>query len=152
LGPIASPPAGYSCFCIGNPPADGGVDALSTLADGPATCRAPSPDYGPTTVFAFLPNGTPRAATTCPAACGDSAWPPGSFPNIDIALPYGSCTHDTPVCWTIATDPCACAQGSGGPVHSFNCACEGGNWICRILSQGMAGCLPCPDAGVGDGA
>ena len=127
---------------------DGGVDAQVKPTDGPATCRPPSPDYGPTSTFSFLPDGTPVAASTCSAACGDSAWPQGgtSFPNIDIALPYGSCTPGTPSCSTMATVPCAC--GGGGPVHGFNCSCEGGNWICRIRSQGAALCW-CPDAGVG---
>ena len=127
---------------------DGGVDARVPPADGPATCRPPSPDYGPTSTFSFLPDGTPVAASTCSAACGDSAWPQGgtSFSNIDIALPYGSCTPGTPSCSTMATVPCAC--GGGGPVHGFNCSCEGGNWICRIRSQGAALCW-CPDAGVG---
>ena len=127
---------------------DGGVDAQVKPADGLATCRALSPDYGPTSTFSFLPDGTPVAASTCSAACGDSAWPQGgtSFPNIDIALPYGSCTPGTPSCSTMATVPCAC--GGGGPVHGFNCSCEGGNWICRIRSQGAALCW-CPDAGVG---
>jgi Galactose oxidase, central domain/Kelch motif len=148
LGPTDSPPVGFTYFCLGNPSPDGGVDARVPPADGPATCRAPSPDYGPTSTFSFLPDGTPVAASTCPAACGDSAWPQGgtSFPNIDIALPYGSCTPGTPSCSTMATVPCAC--GGGGPVHGFNCSCESGNWICRIRSQGAALCW-CPDAGVG---
>jgi hypothetical protein len=148
LAPIASPPAGYSYFCLGNPPVDGGVDALSTPADGPATCRAPSPDYGPTSTFPVLPNGTPAAAITCPAACGNSAWP-GPWPmyNIDIALPYGECAAGTPSCSALGAIPCACGASSG-PVHDFNCSCEGGTWICRILYLGTAVCLPCPDAGV----
>jgi hypothetical protein len=147
-----SPPAGESYFCLGNPSPDGGADAWVPPADGPS-CRAPSPDYGPTSVFPFLPDGTPAATTTCPAACGDSAWPPGfsSFPNIDIALPYGSCAPGTPSCSTGATVPCACAQGTGGPVHGFNCSCEGGTWICGIRTAGGAMCMPCPDAGVSDG-
>ena len=150
LGPTDSPPAGYSYFCLGNPPVDGGVDALSAPADGLATCRAPSPDYGPTSVFPVLPNGTPAAATTCPAACGDSAWPSSGPPNIDIALPYGTCTPGTADCSALAEVPCAC-RSTTGPVDGFNCSCEGGTWICRIIAQGTALCMPCPDAGVGDG-
>jgi hypothetical protein len=147
LGPTDSPPAGYSYFCLGNPPVDGGVDALSTPADVPTACRAPSPDYGPTSVFPVLPNGTPAAATTCPAACGNSAWPgPWPMDNIDIALPYGACAPGTPSCSTVAGVPCACGAASG-PVDGFNCACEGGTWICRIFSLGTALCMPCPDAG-----
>jgi hypothetical protein len=151
LGPTDSPPADESYFCLGNPPVDGGVDALSTPADGPAACRAPSPDYGPTSTFPVLPNGTPAAATTCPAACGNSAWPgPWPMDNVDIALPYGECAAGTPSCSALGTVPCACGGGSG-PTHGFNCSCEGGTWICRILYPGTAICLPCPDAGVGDG-
>jgi hypothetical protein len=151
LGPIASPPAGYSYFCLGNPPVDGGVDALSTPADGPATCRAPSPEYGPTSVFPVLPNGTPAAATTCPAACGNSAWQgPWPMDYIDIALPYGACAAGTPSCSALGAIPCACGASSG-PVDGFNCSCEGGTWICRIFALGTALCMPCPDAGVGDG-
>ena len=150
LAPIASPPAEYSYFCLGNPPVDGGVDALSTPADGPATCRAPSPDYGPTTVFSSLPMDTPAAATTCPAACGNSAWRPDYGINIDIALPYGACAAGTPSCSALGAIPCACGASSG-PVDGFNCSCEGETWICRIVYFGTALCSPCPDAGVGDG-
>jgi hypothetical protein len=149
LGPIAFPPAGYSYFCLGNPPVDGGVDALSTPADGPAACRGPSPDYGPTSTFPSLPMDTPAPATTCPAACGASAWRPDYGINIDIALPYGACASGTPSCSATATVPCACG-GASGPTHGFNCSCEGGTWICRIVYFGTALCLPCPDAGVGN--
>jgi hypothetical protein len=145
LGPTGSPPAGESYFCLGNPPVDGGVDALSTPADGPATCRAPSPDYGPTSTFAVLPAGTLAAPTTCSVACGTSPWP--QYGTIDIALPYGACAPGTPPCYTNATVPCAC--GNGGLFDGFNCSCEGGAWICRILWLDAGLCMPCPDAGVG---
>ncbi|HJX66837.1 MAG TPA: kelch repeat-containing protein [Polyangia bacterium] len=149
LGPTASPPSGDSYFCLGNPSPDGGVDAWVPPADGPSVCRAPSPDYGPTSVFSFLPSGTPQAAVACPAACGDSAWPtPQAIPNIDTALPYGSCTPGTPSCSTAARVPCACG-GATGPIHGFICSCEGGNWTCGIRTAGAAICMPCPDAGVG---
>ncbi len=151
LGPTDSPPSGDSYFCFGNPSPDGGVDAWVPPADGPPVCRAPSPDYGPTSVFSFLPNGTPAANTTCSAACGDSAWPaPQGYPNIDIALPYGSCTPGTPSCSTGARVPCACG-GATGPIHDFICSCEGGNWTCGIRTAGAAICMPCPDGGVSDG-
>jgi hypothetical protein len=152
LAPTDSPPAGESYFCFGNPTPDGGVDAWIPPADGPPVCRAPSPAYGPTSVFPFLPNGTPAAVTTCSAACGDSAWPaPQGYPNIDIALPYGSCTPGTPSCEVGARVPCAACSGSTGPIHDFTCSCEGGTWICRIRTAGSAMCMPCPDAGVSDG-
>jgi hypothetical protein len=150
MGPTDSPPAGYSYLCLGDSSTNDSVDGGTMQMDGPAVCRAPSPDYGPTSVFAVLPSGTPAAAQTCPAACGDSAWPqsPVSGPNIDIALPYGSCAPGTPPCSTLAAVPCACG---GGPTDGFNCSCEGGIWICRILAQGTAICWPpCPDAGVGE--
>ena len=121
---------------------DDGVDKA-----GPATCRPPSPDYGPTSVFPILPNGTPAAPMTCSVACGTSAWP--LYGNtIDIALPYGACAPGTPPCSTIAAIPCACANA--GRVDSFNCSCEGGTWICGILSVAAVICTPCPDAGVGN--
>jgi len=122
-------------------------------------CRAPSPDYGPASVFEVLPEGTPRAIEDCPAACGSSAWPTAGAPNIDVALPYGTCTYVKPECWANATVPCPCGAGSGAN-HWFNCTCEGGAWICRILTQGTALCSDtCPadtgapaslDGGVGD--
>ena len=148
LGPTDSAPAAESYLCLGNAPVDGGADAWVPPADGPTVCRAPSPDYGPTSVFAVLPNGTPAAAATCSAACGDSAWPSPWSP-IDIALPYGSCAADTPPCSTLAMVPCACGAASG-PTHGFNCSCEGGTWICRIFALGTALCLPCPDAGAAE--
>jgi hypothetical protein len=148
LGPTDSPPSGDSYFCFGNPSVDGGIDAWVPPADGPS-CRAPSPDYGPTSVFSFLPSGTPEAAVACPAACGDSAWPtPQAIPNIDTALPYGSCTPGTPSCSTGARVPCACG-GATGPIHDFICSCEGGNWTCGIRTAGAAICMTCPDGGVG---
>lgn len=158
-GPTPSNESVYCCPCVrtfgdGGPDSvvsvDASVDIGALQVDGPTVCRAPSPDYGPTSVFAVLPNGAPAAATTCPAACGDSAWPQGTgtYPNIDIALPYGSCAPGTPSCSTDATVPCACAEESGGPADAFNCSCEGGIWICRIRFQGTALCIPCPDAGV----
>jgi len=150
LGPTDSQPAGESYFCFGNPSVDGGVDAWVPPADGPPVCRAPSPDYGPSSVFPFLPNGTPAATTTCPAACGDSAWPVlQSYPNIDTTLPYGSCTPGTPTCEVMARVPCACDL-SWGPLHVFNCSCESGTWTCGIRVAGMAMCMPCPDAGGAD--
>ena len=126
---------------------DSGSDDGTTLVDGPTTCRPPSPTYGPTTVFSVLPDGTPAAATDCSLACGSSAWPASMASNIDIALPYGPCTSDTPTCSTLASIPCACGPG-GGPTDAFNCACEGGTWTCRIRYRGTALCLPCPDASV----
>ena len=33
-------------------------------------------------------------------------------------------------------------------MDGFNCSCEGGTWICRILLPGTALCMPCPDAGI----
>jgi hypothetical protein len=126
---------------------DGGVaDTGVPPADGPPMCRTPSPDYGPTSVFSFLPSGTPAATTTCPAACGDSAWPALDYPNIDTALPYGSCEPGTPSCEAGGRIPCGC-NTSSGPIHDFTCSCEGGAWICRIRTAGMAMCMPCPDAG-----
>jgi hypothetical protein len=128
----------------GSLPSDGGALPVDS---GPPTCRPPSPDYGPTSVFPILPNGTPKAVTTCSVACGISAWP--LYGNtIDIALPYGACAPDTPPCSTIAAIPCACANA--GRVDSFNCSCEGGTWICGILSLAAVICTPCPDAGVGN--
>ena len=121
----------------------------SCSTDGPS-CRVPSPDYGPTSVFPFLPSGSPAATTTCPAACGDSASPALDYPNIDTALPYGSCEAGTPTCEVMARVPCACDLSSG-PLHVFNCSCESGAWTCGIRVAGMAMCMPCPDAGVGDG-
>ena len=130
---------------------DGGADRVPDLPiDVPTACRAPSPNYGPTSSFERLPNGTPAAAQTCPAACGDSAWPSSGPPNIDIALPYGTCTPGTADCSALAGVPCACGSTTG-PVDGFNCSCEGGTWICRIQSQGTALCAACSDAGVGDG-
>jgi len=150
LGPTDSPPTGDSYFCLGNPTPDGGVDTLVPPADGPPVCRAPSPSYGPTSVFSSLPNGTPLATTTCSAACGDSAWPVIQYPNIDTALPYGSCAPGTPSCEVEARVPCACNLSSG-PVNAFNCSCESGTWICRVRTAAAAMCMPCPDAGVSDG-
>jgi hypothetical protein len=151
LGPTDSPPSGDSYFCFGNPSPDGGVDAWVPPADGPPVCRAPSPEYGPTSVFPFLPDGTPAATTTCPAACGDSAWPVlQSYPNIDTTLPYGSCTPGTPTCDVMARVPCACDLSSG-PLHVFNCSCVSGAWTCGIRVAGMAMCMPCPDAGADGG-
>jgi len=147
LGPTDSPPTGETYFCLGNPSIDGGVDAWGSPADGPS-CRAPSPDYGPTSTFSLLPNGTPPAAATCPWACGDSAWPEFGSRNIDIALPYGACAPGTPPCSTGGRVPCVCEETTG-PVHAFNCSCEGGTWICRILTLGAAVCGSCLDAGVG---
>ncbi len=123
------------------------TDGALPVDSGPPTCRPPSPDYGPTSVFPLLPNGTPTAPTTCSVACGTSAWP--LYGNtIDIALPYGACAPDTPPCSTIAAIPCDC--GSYGAVDWFNCSCEGGTWICGILSLAAVICTPCPDAGVGN--
>ena len=149
LRPTDSPPASETYFCLGNPSVDGGVDAWGSPTDGPS-CRVPSPDYGPTSVFPFLPSGSPAATTTCPAACGDSAWSALDYPNIDTALPYGSCEAGTPTCDVMARVPCACDLSSG-PLHVFNCSCESGAWTCGIRVAGMAMCMPCPDAGVGDG-
>jgi hypothetical protein len=148
MGPTDSPPTGYSYLCLGDSSTNDGVDGGTMQMDGPAVCRAPSPDYGPTSVFPVLPNGTPAAATTCPAPCGNSAWPGYGVPNIDIALPYGACAAGTPSCSTLASIPCACGAESG-PVDGFICSCEGGIWICRIQWLGTALCWPCPDAGVG---
>ena len=154
---LAVPACGTKSALHGDAAGSGGgssdtsVDNGVVLFDGPTMCRAPSPDYGPTSVFEVIPNSTLSAATTCSAACGDSAWPQSmmSFPNIDVALPYGSCAPGTPSCSTAATVPCACAEGGGGPADAFNCSCEGGTWICRIRSLGTTLCLPCPDAGAG---
>ena len=148
LGSTKSPPAGESYFCLGDAPVDGGADAWGPPADGPASCRAPSPDYGPTTVFSVLPNGTPAAAATCSAACGVSPWPQYGV-TIDLALPYGFCAAGTPPCSAVATVPCACGAASG-PVHGFNCSCEGGTWTCRIFSKGATLCRQCPDADLGE--
>ena len=126
---------------------DLGIDAQDVGVDGPPVCRVRSSDYGPTSAFSVLPNGTPAAATTCSAACGDSAWPVYGPPNIDTALPYGACAADTPSCSTLAIVPCVCGT-SNGPTHAFNCSCEAGTWICRIRFLGTALCMPCPDAGV----
>jgi hypothetical protein len=152
LQATTSPPTGYAYACLGDSSTDAGVDGLPVRpVDGPPVCRAPSPDYGPTSVFPFLPDGTPAATTTCPAACGDSAWPVlQSYPNIDTTLPYGSCTSGTPTCDVMARVPCACDL-SWGPLHVFNCSCESGTWTCGIRVAGMAMCMPCPDAGVSDG-
>jgi hypothetical protein len=124
---------------------DAGVDIEAVQVDEVTACRAPSPNYGPTSVFSLLPNGTPKAAATCPLACGDSAWPASMATNIDVALPYGPCAADTAPCSTNASIPCACGFGSG-PTHGFNCTCEGGIWTCRILFLGAGLCMPCPDA------
>ena len=127
---------------------DASVDSEAVQVDGATACRAPSPNYGPTSVFEVLPYNTPRAPTTCPVACGDSAWPGNgvSYPPIDIMLPYGSCTPGTPSCSTTGSIPCACEPG--GPSDTFNCSCEGGTWICRIRDQGASLCMPCSDASV----
>ena len=149
LQATTSPPTGYAYACLGDSSTDAGVDGLPVRPfDGPPVCRAPSPDYGPTSVFPFLPNGTPAATTTCPAACGDSAWPALDYPNIDTALPYGSCEPGTPSCEAGGRVPCGC-NTSSGPIHDFTCSCEGGAWTCGIRVAGMAMCMPCPDAGVG---
>ena len=150
MGPTDSPPAGYSYLCLGDSSTNDGVDSGIMQMDGLAVCRAPSPDYGPSSVFPVLPDGTPAAAATCPAACGNSAWPGNFDNNIDVALPYGACAPGTPSCWTLGSIPCACGAESG-PVDGFNCSCEGGTWICRIFAQGTVVCWPpCPDAGVGE--
>lgn len=134
----------FSCGGNGTS-AKSGPEAGAPLSDAPVACRAPSPDYGPTTRFELLPNGAPAAAETCPVACGPSAWSSSSAPMIDVALPYGACAPGTADCSTLATMPCACGT-SGGPTHGFTCSCEGGNWICRIRSMGAALCAPCSDA------
>jgi hypothetical protein len=120
------------------------ADALPP--DGPSLCRTPATGFGPTSRFDVLPNGTPRAAQTCPAACGVSAWSSSGTPMIDVALPYGACAPGTADCETLGQMPCACGA-NGGPTHAFKCGCEGGTWICRILFQGAALCAPCADAG-----
>jgi hypothetical protein len=149
LQATTSPPTGYAYACLGDSSTDAGVDGLPVRPfDGPPVCRAPSPDYGPTSVFPFLPNGTPAATTTCPAACGDSAWPALDYPNIDTALPYGSCEPGTPSCEAGGRVPCGC-NTSSGPIHDFTCSCESGAWTCGIRVAGMAMCMPCTDAGVG---
>jgi hypothetical protein len=131
LGPTDSPPPGYHYSCFGEP----------------VTCRPPSPDYGPTSVFPLVPAGTPEAPTACSSACGISAWPHYSD-MIDIALPYGACAPGTPPCYTSATIPCACENGD--LFDGFNCSCESGTWICRILWLDAGFCMPCPDAGAGN--
>jgi hypothetical protein len=115
-----------------------GDDVGGVQVDGPL-CRAPSPDYGPTSVFEKVPGGTPAPTVACPSACGDSAWFVFGSPNIDTALPYGACTAGTPSCHAGARVPCACSSEQG-PVHSFNCSCEGSTWICRIDLMGTAIC------------
>jgi hypothetical protein len=118
-----------------------GADALPNQADGPS-CRAPAPDYGPSTSFEMAP-AAPVVAEQCPLACGASAWGPSlGQPNIDLALPYGACAAGTPACGTTATVPCTCGNAQG-PVHGFVCACESGRWVCRIRSQGLSICGPC---------
>ena len=114
--------------------------------DGPTVCRTPSSDYGPTSHFDLLPNGTSQAAQTCPVACGESAWPSSGAPTIDVALPYGACAAGTSDCEALGQMPCACGS-NGGPTHEFKCSCEGGTWICRIRFMGTALCTPCSDAG-----
>lgn len=112
---------------------------------GDAMCRAPSAVYGPTSTFQVTPNA-PVPDVRCPSACGASAWSGSTAgPNIDVALPYGTCELNTPACAAAAVVPCAC-PGSQGPFHGFVCSCSGGMWDCRISSQGSGICLPC-DAG-----
>jgi hypothetical protein len=110
---------------------------------GAPACRGPSPNYGPTSHFDMLPQGTPEAAARCPRGCGQSAysspWP--DLP-IDVSLPYGACAPGTPDCETLGEVPCS-SQG-GGPTHDFRCSCEKGTWNCRIRSLGASSC----DAGV----
>jgi hypothetical protein len=56
LQATTSPPTGYAYACLGDSSTDAGVDGLPVRpADGPPVCRAPSPDYGPTSVFSVPP-------------------------------------------------------------------------------------------------
>ena len=116
----------------------GGTDATTA-------CRAPSPDYGPTSVFRTAPEGTP-AATADLSRClrklgvAESAVLPISTSGFRM----GRAHQEPPTARHLAEVPCAC-RSTTGPVDGFNCSCEGGTWICRIIAQGTAVCEPCPD-------
>jgi hypothetical protein len=126
---------------VGNADGPPGADAPGTQADG-LSCRAPAPDYGPSTDFEIAP-AAPLPAGQCPIACGTSAHEPSlGQPNIDVALPYGACAAGTPACAATARVPCTCANAQG-PVHGFVCSCESAKWVCRIRSVGAAACVPC---------
>jgi hypothetical protein len=132
-----------ACSSNGTTPPDGaGTDAAGLEAGPDAMCRAPTPAYGPSTHFEFAQDA-PLPPADCPLACGETMWEPSiDYPNVDVALPYGACAATTPACRAGARVPCACAN-SQGPVHSFVCACETGQWVCRIRTPGAAACAPC---------
>jgi len=112
-----TPESGTACVTYAGAPSDGKLPYEKS--DMGVTCAPCAPRCGATTAF-------------------------GSFWSAD-ALPTGHCDA-APTCDLAAVPKCGCASDRG-PVNSYRCVCESGQWRCFVVVRGASICRDsCPDA------
>lgn len=135
-------------------PSDAGLGESSRLDVDASTCSTTAaapcstgPAYDDKTKFP-IDNNDQEVCRLCTARCGVSI--SGTIPTAAYpleALPSGSCSVDGETCSMGGSVTCHC--GMQGPVNEYKCRCQSGQWSCKIVVQGSAGCACPPDGGDG---